>query len=127
MFQPESQTFPSQVNAYQVTHGAWWALTWRRPEFPGWNVVVYSSISRKKKKVVWNQSLNFLSQAFYLQIQEDQRRFQQRFAWRLRQEGKGVPSLPDEAFRRNVVEIVFGLPVFVNKMSSFSPVNVSLA
>ena len=49
---------------------------------------------------------------FYLQIQEDQRQFKQRFAWRLRQVGK--PSLPDEAFRQNVVEIVFGLLVFLN-------------
>ena len=32
-------------------------------------------------------------------------------------------SLPDEVFRRNVVEIVFGLLVFVNKMFSFSPAN----
>ena len=32
-------------------------------------------------------------------------------------------SLPDKAFGRNVVEIDFGLPVFVNKMSSFSPAN----
>ena len=30
------------------------------------------------------------------------------------------PSLPDEAFRRNIVENVFGLPVFANKVSSFS-------
>ena len=36
------------------THGAWWALTRRRPEFPGWNFVVYSNISWKKKKVVWS-------------------------------------------------------------------------
>ena len=35
------------------THRAWWALSWGRPEFPGWNVVVYSNISWKKKKVVW--------------------------------------------------------------------------
>ena len=35
-------------------------------------------------------------------------------------------SLPDEAFRRNVEEFVFGLLVFVNKMSSFSPTNTIL-
>ena len=33
-------------------------------------------------------------------------------------------SPPDEAFRRNVVETVFGLLVLVNKMSSFSSANV---
>ena len=26
-----------------IGHRAWWALTWRRPEFPGLNVVVYSN------------------------------------------------------------------------------------
>ena len=50
---------------------------------------------------------------FHLQIQENQRQFLQRFAWRFRQVAKGFPSLPDEASRRNFVEIVFGFPVFV--------------
>ena len=48
-----------------------------------------------------------------LQIQEEKRQFPQRFARRLHQVGKGSPSLPDEAFGRNIVEIVFFLPVFV--------------
>ena len=33
------------------THGAWWALTWGRPEFPGWNVVVYSIKAGKRRKL----------------------------------------------------------------------------
>ena len=59
-----------------------------------------------------------------------QRQFPQHFARRLHQVG---PSLPDEAFGRNVVEIVFVLPVFVIKclhshhpMSFVNSKNISL-
>ena len=31
------------------THGAWWALTWGRPEFSGWSVVVYSIKAGKEE------------------------------------------------------------------------------
>ena len=31
------------------------------------------------------------------------------------QVGKDFPSLPDEGSRRNVVEVVFGFPIFINK------------
>ena len=41
------------MEAYTRTHWAWWALTWRRLKSPGWNVVVYSNLSWKKKTVVW--------------------------------------------------------------------------
>ena len=51
------------------THGAWWALTWGRPEFPGWNVVVYSIKAGKRRKLsehnfpsktfLWSLFLNF--------------------------------------------------------------------
>ena len=51
-----------------------------------------------------------------VQILEEQRQFPQRFARRFHQPEKGKPfSLPDEAFGRNVVEIVFVLSVFVLK------------
>ena len=50
---------------------------------------------------------------YFLQIQEEQRQFPQRFARRLHQVGKA--SLPDEASGQNVVEIVFVLPVSVIK------------
>ena len=59
---------------------------------------------------------------FYLQIQEDQRQFLQRFAWSKALSGREA-SLPDEASRRNV-ELVFGLPVFVNKKSKVTISNL---
>ena len=34
-------------------------LSWGRPEFPGWNVVVYSNKNWEKKKVVWTFSSMF--------------------------------------------------------------------
>ena len=60
-----------------------------------------------------------------VQIQEKQRQFPQRFARRLHQVGKRGPfSLPDEASGRNVVEIVFVLPVFVLKcLNSHHPMS----
>ena len=61
-----------------------------------------------------------------VQIQEEQRQFPRRFARRLHQVGKRDFSLPDEASGRNVVEIVFVLPVFVLKWNEDVIVSINL-
>ena len=40
-----------RFNKKDRTRRAWWALTWGRPEFPGWNVVVYSIKAGKRRKL----------------------------------------------------------------------------
>ena len=41
------------------THGAWWALTWGRPEFPGWNVLFYSIKAGDRRK--FSQTFSLVS------------------------------------------------------------------
>ena len=59
------------------THGAWWALTWGRPKFPGWNVVVYSIKAGKRRKlsetkiVTRTQSSRISSPNFHIRLLRD--------------------------------------------------------
>ena len=63
-----------------------------------------------------SQTLDDENEDILVQIQEEQRQFPRRFAQRLLQGGKRVPfPYLKKPHGRNVVEIVFVLPVFVIK------------